>query len=104
MMQSLWRHSVGCAVSAQWIANRSGLAAKAQEAFTAGLLHDIGKLLILTTTGEIKRAGTIKQNPSDDLLGEVMDNYHTYTAMHCFEPGTSQTTTAALPATTTRQT
>ena len=104
MMQNLWRHSVGCAVSAQWIANRSGLAAKAQEAFTAGLLHDIGKLLILTTTGEIKRAGTIKQNPSDDLLGEVMDNYHTYTAMHCFEPGTSQTTTAALPATTTRQT
>ncbi|MEE4113502.1 MAG: HDOD domain-containing protein [Desulfobacteraceae bacterium] len=77
MMQNLWRHSVGCAVSAQWIANRSGLTAKAQEAFTAGLLHDIGKLLILTTTDEIKRAGTIKQNPSGDLLGEVMDNYHT---------------------------
>jgi putative nucleotidyltransferase with HDIG domain len=77
MMQNLWRHSVGCAVSAQWIANRSGLTAKAQEAFTAGLLHDIGKLLILTTTDEIKRAGTIKQNPSGDLLGEVMENYHT---------------------------
>ncbi len=77
MMQNLWRHSVGCAVSAQWIANRSGLTAKAQEAFTAGLLHDIGKLLILTATNEIKRTGTIKQNPSGDLLSEVMDNYHT---------------------------
>ena len=77
MMQNLWRHSVGCAVSAQWIANRSGLTAKAQEAFTAGLLHDIGKLLILTTTDEIKRTGTIKQNPSGDLIEEVMENYHT---------------------------
>lgn len=77
MMQNLWRHSVGCAVSAQWIAHRSGLAVKAQEAFTAGLLHDIGKLLILSAIGEIKRAGTIKRNPSGDLLGEVMDNYHT---------------------------
>jgi putative nucleotidyltransferase with HDIG domain len=77
VMQNLWRHSVGCAVSAQWIANRSGLTAKAQEAFTAGLLHDIGKLLILTATDEIKRAGIIEHNPSGDLLGEVMDNYHT---------------------------
>ncbi|WP_372678010.1 HDOD domain-containing protein [Desulfosarcina sp.] len=77
MMQNLWRHSVGCAVSAQWVANRSGLPAKSQEAFTAGLLHDIGKLLILTTTDEIKRAGAIKQHPSGDLLEEVMDNYHT---------------------------
>ena len=77
IMQNLWRHSVGCAVSAQWIANRSGLKALAQEAFTAGLLHDIGKLLILTATDEIKRAGTIKQMPSGDLLEEVMDKYHT---------------------------
>lgn len=77
MMQNLWRHSVGCAVSAQWIANRSGLTARAQEAFTAGLLHDIGKLLILTTIDEIKRAGKIKRSPSGNLLGDVMDNYHT---------------------------
>jgi|GEM_PF-203469 putative nucleotidyltransferase with HDIG domain len=77
MMQKLWRHSVGCAVSAQWIANRSGFKAMAQEAFAAGLLHDIGKLLILTATGEIRRAGAIKQMPSDDLLGEVLNKYHT---------------------------
>lgn len=77
VMQKLWRHSVGCAVSAQWIANRSGLKTLAQEAFTAGLLHDIGKLLILTATDEIKRTGTIKQMPSGDLLEEVMDKYHT---------------------------
>lgn len=77
LMQNLWRHSVGCAISAQWIARRSGLGKNAQEAFTAGLLHDMGKLLILTVTDAVRRSGTLKQMPSDILLNEVMDNFHT---------------------------
>jgi HD-like signal output (HDOD) protein len=77
LMQKLWRHSVGCAISAQWIANRCGLKVKAQEAFTAGLLHDMGKLLILTVTDAVRRAGTLEQMPAEVLLHEVMDNFHT---------------------------
>ncbi|MFO7712830.1 HDOD domain-containing protein [Desulfosarcina sp.] len=77
LMQDLWRHSVGCAISAQWIANRCGLKAKAQEAFTAGLLHDMGKLLILTVTDAVRRSDTLKQIPPEVLLHEVMDNFHT---------------------------
>jgi putative nucleotidyltransferase with HDIG domain len=41
----LWNHSVACAVSARVIAERTGYKAK-EEAFTAGLLHDIGKIVI----------------------------------------------------------
>jgi len=41
----LWNHSVTCAVAARVIAARSGYKAK-EEAFTAGLLHDIGKVVI----------------------------------------------------------
>jgi putative nucleotidyltransferase with HDIG domain len=77
LTQNLWRHSVGCAISAQWIANHSGLGAHAQEAFTAGLLHDMGKLLILTVTDAVRQDGALKQLPSEVLLDEVMDNFHT---------------------------
>ncbi|GJM44300.1 MAG: hypothetical protein DHS20C21_11420 [Gemmatimonadota bacterium] len=41
----LWDHSVACAVAARALAKHSGYKAK-EEAFTAGLLHDIGKVVI----------------------------------------------------------
>jgi putative nucleotidyltransferase with HDIG domain len=41
----LWNHSVACAVTARVLAERTGFKAK-EEAFTAGLLHDIGKVVI----------------------------------------------------------
>jgi HD-like signal output (HDOD) protein len=77
LMQDLWRHSVGSAISAQWIANRCGLREKSQEAFTAGLLHDMGKLLILTVTDAVKRSGALSRMPAEVLLYEVLDNFHT---------------------------
>jgi putative nucleotidyltransferase with HDIG domain len=42
---SLWEHSVSCAVAARQLAAATGYAAK-EEAFTAGLLHDVGKVVI----------------------------------------------------------
>lgn len=42
--QRLWRHSVGVAICAHQIATHAALDADA--AFTAGLLHDIGQLLL----------------------------------------------------------
>ncbi|HMB70480.1 MAG TPA: HDOD domain-containing protein, partial [bacterium] len=41
----LWDHSIACGVAAREIARRTGYQAK-EEAFTAGLLHDIGKVVI----------------------------------------------------------
>ena len=41
----LWRHSVGAAVTASCIAGESG-SMSADEAFTAGILHDIGKFVL----------------------------------------------------------
>jgi putative nucleotidyltransferase with HDIG domain len=41
----LWEHSVSCAVAAKQLAQVTGYPAK-EEAFTAGLLHDIGKVVI----------------------------------------------------------
>ena len=47
MLKRLWQHSVGCAIGSQWVARQLKFDALATEAFTAGLLHDVGKLLII---------------------------------------------------------
>jgi putative nucleotidyltransferase with HDIG domain len=43
---ALWRHSVATAATAKLVARRAGYS-PAEKAFTAGLLHDLGKLLIV---------------------------------------------------------
>lgn len=43
-MDSFWRHSIGCAAAARQLAVHVGLDSAA--AFTAGLLHDVGRLVV----------------------------------------------------------
>lgn len=43
----LWRHSVGCAIAAQRLSGNGDDAHRA-EAYTAGLLHDVGKIILNT--------------------------------------------------------
>jgi putative nucleotidyltransferase with HDIG domain len=47
----LWRHSVGCAIASQRIASQANEETSGQ-AFTAGLIHDIGKIILNTYVGE----------------------------------------------------
>ncbi len=44
----VWEHSIVTAITARDVANRSGHQDLAEEAFIAGLLHDIGKVLLTT--------------------------------------------------------
>jgi len=41
----MWRHSISCALAAQIIAKKTRLV-RSEEAFVAGLLHDIGKVVL----------------------------------------------------------
>lgn len=43
-MEAFWRHAIGCAAAARLLALRAGL--DEQAAFTAGLLHDVGRLVV----------------------------------------------------------
>jgi HD-like signal output (HDOD) protein len=47
----LWRHSVGCAIASQRIASKRTEDASGQ-AFTAGLIHDVGKIVLNTYVGQ----------------------------------------------------
>jgi HD-like signal output (HDOD) protein len=76
-MRALWRHSLGCATGSNWLAKKCNLNGLAHEAFFAGLLHDVGKLLILTFIDDLKHSGDFDLQPSDALLRKVMDRLHT---------------------------
>jgi HD-like signal output (HDOD) protein len=78
LMRKLWRHSVGCAMGSNWIAKQCGLHALAHEAFFAGLLHDVGMLLILTVIDDLKHADELKFQLSDALILEAMNSLHTH--------------------------
>lgn len=43
-MDAFWQHCIGCATAARQLAQRAGL--DEQAAFTAGLLHDVGRLIV----------------------------------------------------------
>ena len=78
IMRVLWKHSVGCALGSNWLAKKSGLHGLAHEAFFAGLLHDVGKLFILTVIDDLKHSDNLEIQPSNSLLVEAMNSLHSH--------------------------
>ena len=76
IMKKLWQHSVGCAYAAGILANKIGYSVKHEEAFSAGLFHDIGKLLILKVIEE-KRKKYKLFDISTEVLLESIESLHT---------------------------
>ena len=66
---AFWRHAVGTAVSARLIAAELG--ADAETAFTAGLLHDIGKLILASSHAERYAEVLAQHAHSDAALREI---------------------------------
>ncbi len=75
-MDELWIHSVACALGAKWIAKECRLPSKMNEAFFAGLLHDIGKAFLLLAIADLKKAGQISQDLPHTFIEEAMDSLH----------------------------
>jgi len=75
-MQTLWRHALCCAVAAKWLAGKVGYAPMAQEAFLAGLLHDVGKVFLLKVIEDLSRSGTLPVKTSPALVIEVLNSMH----------------------------
>lgn len=76
IIEKLWRHSTGCAVGSKWLAKQCGFESLMSEAYTAGLLHDIGKLLLITVIENQYHSDNYELRPSDTLLNEVMEAFH----------------------------
>jgi putative nucleotidyltransferase with HDIG domain len=67
-MEVFWRHSVLCAVAAGQIAARRG-AARTESPFVAGLLHDIGQLIMYSRAPEAARETLLMMADAADDLG-----------------------------------
>jgi HD-like signal output (HDOD) protein len=76
ILAKLWAHSVGCAIGSQWLAMKRGFRDQCHEAFIAGLLHDVGKLFLITTIDAIMTSGRITSRPSPELMNELMESMH----------------------------
>lgn len=74
---NLWLHSVVCAMTCQWAAEKAGFEKLAQEAFFAALLHDIGKLFLITIIEEIEKAQDVHLIPSKSVINELISTLHT---------------------------
>jgi putative nucleotidyltransferase with HDIG domain len=76
MMQNLWQHSYACAVGCHSLAISTGHRHLADQAYLAGLLHDIGKLYLLKAMEQISLNGEIIFELDRDTLLDVFSDMH----------------------------
>lgn len=53
LLERLWRHAVGSAVSGRWLVGKLRRPDLGQAAFLGGLLHDVGKLFVLRVLDDV---------------------------------------------------
>ncbi len=70
-IEEIWSHSYKCAFYAQFLMKMTAFAAEVDSAYTAGLLHDIGKIILLTITPDlihrISALGSVKSFSIPDM-------------------------------------
>jgi len=74
-MQTLWKHSLGCALGTKWFAEKTGYKELAQEGLLAGLLHDIGQLFLLKVLEDV-RAVEPQLSLSKPVILAVLQHMH----------------------------
>lgn len=75
-LQRLWVRSFVSAQACRWIAETSGEAARAETAFLAGLLHDLGELFLLRVLEQLEHDGLIQYHLTPELVEEVLVTLH----------------------------
>jgi putative nucleotidyltransferase with HDIG domain len=66
-MESFWRHSIACGVTARILATYRR-EPNVERFFIAGLMHDIGRLVMFTTAPELARQAMDEARARDELL------------------------------------
>ncbi len=75
LVGGLWSHSVGCALGSQWLSGRLKRDDVAEHAFMAGMLHDIGKLLVLRVIDDLRQERP-DFVPTGNLVREMLSRMH----------------------------
>jgi HD-like signal output (HDOD) protein len=73
----LWNHSVACAIGTLWTARYLKMEDLIPKAFIAGLLHDMGKLCLLSALEKMLASEISGFNPTPNLVDKILENLHT---------------------------
>ncbi len=73
--EELWEHSLYCAIASHSVVDLLELEMKA-DAFSIGLLHDIGKIFLLQMTAELEKNGQLGGKIDMEMLFSSMVKYH----------------------------
>jgi putative nucleotidyltransferase with HDIG domain len=76
MMQGLWQHSYACAIGCHSLAISTGHRELADQAYLAGLLHDIGKLYLLKAVEQISLDSKTTFELDRETLLDVFSDMH----------------------------
>jgi putative nucleotidyltransferase with HDIG domain len=76
MLGELWRHASTTALASQWLAKRLRSTGIEEICFLGGLLHDIGKLIILRAIDEIRKIDKCRSPISAAPLKEILITAH----------------------------
>lgn len=76
VMQELWSHSHACAIGSRWVAMNTGHRNIAEQAYLAGLTHDVGKLHLLKALERLTNGGMAQAALERGLLLEIFDEMH----------------------------
>ena len=76
LMKALWIHALGVATAARWLSMNSGLQQAAEENLIAGLLHDIGKILLLKAIEDLLISKRIPSGTSMVLVQDLIETFH----------------------------
>ncbi len=75
VMDKLWQHTAASAGTCRWVAIKCGYHELAESAFLAGLLHDLGSLVVLKVLDEISASGEVAEL-TDSVIVEVIESLH----------------------------
>ena len=75
LIENLWKHSISCAYAAEFVSKLLKLDVKG-DPFLMGLLHDIGKLVLLQIIGDMERKGKFNEGLHLIMLVNILEDYH----------------------------
>lgn len=75
LMETLWKHAAASAAGCRWVSQHCGYSEMADDAFLAGLLHDLGSLVVLKATDEILADGKAT-DMTNEVMKEVIESLH----------------------------